>query len=60
MIDDIEKYLTEEDKREIAKGLARGEEDIKAGRVFDHEEFKRRIRRLKQELVERAAKKSQS
>ena len=55
--ENFEDYLTKEEEEEIARGLARGEADIKAGRVFDHEEFKRRIRRLKKEIAEREKQK---
>ena len=47
--EDFEKYLTKEEEEEIARGLARGEEDFKNGRIFDHEEFKRIIGRLKEQ-----------
>ena len=47
--EDFEKYLTKEEEEEIARGLSRGEEDFKNGRIFDHEEFKRIIGRLKEQ-----------
>ena len=53
MKNNFEKNLTEEEKNEIAKCLARGEEDLKNGKWFDNSEFKKRIRRLKLELAER-------
>ncbi|MBR2290324.1 MAG: hypothetical protein IJ867_07080 [Clostridia bacterium] len=53
MREDFEKYLTEEEREEIARGLARGEEDIKAGRVISFEELKERIRRLKEDYIEK-------
>ena len=49
--ENFEKYLTKEAEEEIARGLARGEADIKAGRVFDREEFNKRWRRLEEEIA---------
>lgn len=51
--DNFEKYLTKEEEEEIARGIARGEEDIKAGKFLYWEDFKKEIRRYEQEFVKR-------
>jgi len=48
--EDFEKYLTKEAEEEIARGLARGEADIKAGRVISYEELKKNVRRFIEDL----------
>ena len=50
--ENFEKYLTKEEIEEIAKGLERGEEDIKAGRVSYWADLKKELGRYMKEIEE--------
>ena len=53
MREDFEKYLTKEEEEEIARGLARGEEDFRTGRIVDFEDLQRELRRFQKRLIAR-------
>ncbi len=42
---DIENFELQQRRIEMLEGIARGEKDVAAGRVFSHEEAKRRLSR---------------
>ena len=48
--ENFEEYLAKEEEEEIARGLARGEEDIREGKVSDWKELKEELRRYIKEL----------
>ncbi|MBR2289358.1 MAG: hypothetical protein IJ867_01745 [Clostridia bacterium] len=43
MKENFKKHFTNKEEKEIARALARSEEDFKDGKWFDHDEFKRRL-----------------